>query len=83
MASQGKRFVDQLVNGIAHESKVGYTTLTSDIRIQIVKDVELMQTKQIQGASWRFFQSPVTGRGGPSGPLREALENNDIKVVIH
>lgn len=42
--SQGGRYVDQLVNGIANESKVGYTTLTPDIHLQIAKDVELMQS---------------------------------------
>lgn len=80
---QGGRYVDQLVNGIANESKVGYTSLTSDIRLQISKDVELMNTGQINGSTWHFFQSPVTGMGGPSGPLSEFLEQSGIGVVRH
>ena len=81
--SQGGRYVDQLVNGVANESKVGYTSLTSDVRLQISKDVELMNTGQINGANWHFFQSPVTGMGGPSGPLSEFLEQSGIGVVRH
>ena len=81
--SQGGRFVDQLVKGIAHESKVGYTTLTKDAARQIAKDVELIGGRDIQGSVWHFFQSPATGVGGPSGPLRQALENAGIGVVLH
>lgn len=81
--SQGGRYIDQLVNGIAHESKVGYTTLTKDVSRQIAKDVELIAGRDIQGSVWHFFRSPVTGVGGPSGPLRQALENAGIGVVIH
>ena len=79
----GGRFIDQLVNGVAHESKVGYTSLTKDIRLQIAKDVELLQTKQISGSTWHFFQSPVTGRTGPSKPLLDALQQNGIHYIIH
>jgi hypothetical protein len=57
----------------ANESKVGYQSLTSANRLQIAKDVELMQSGQIQGSAWNFFQSPVTGAGRPSGPLADAL----------
>jgi hypothetical protein len=81
--SQGGRFVDQLVDGIAHESKVGYKSLTPTIARQIAKDAELIGTSQIDGATWHFFQSPVTGLAGPSGPLREALEAAGIVVEIH
>lgn len=81
--SQGGRYIDQLVNGIGHESKVGYTSLTADIRVQIAKDVELMATKQIRGSTWNFFTSPVTGLGGPSKPLMNMLQQNGINVIIH
>ena len=40
----GSRYVDQLVNGVANDSKVGYTTLTTDVSRQIAKDVELVNT---------------------------------------
>jgi hypothetical protein len=52
--SQGGRYIDQLVNGIAHESKVGYRALTSDIRLQIAKEVEMMRSGQIQGSVGNF-----------------------------
>lgn len=81
--SQGGRYVDQFANGIANESKVGYTSLTPSVQLQISKDVELLQTEQVQGADWHFFQSPVTGLGGPSQPLMNALQQNGINVIIH
>jgi RHS repeat-associated protein len=80
--SQGARFVDRFVNGVAHESKTGYATLTKDIATQIAKDVELRATGQITDAVWHFYRSPVTGMVGPSGPLAAALQKAGIKIVI-
>ena len=37
----------------------------------------------IQGVNWHFFQSPVTGLGGPSQPLLNALQQNGFNVIIH
>lgn len=81
--TQGGRYVDQLVNGIANESKVGYQSLTPTISRQIGKDVELINSGQINGSTWHFFQSPVTGVGGPSQPLLNTLQQNGINVIIH
>jgi hypothetical protein len=81
--NQGGRYVDQLVNRVANESKVGYTSLTSDIRNQIAKDAELINTGRIDGSTWHFFQSPVTGVGGPSQPLLDMLKQNGINIIIH
>ncbi|MBI3447898.1 MAG: hypothetical protein HY049_03100 [Acidobacteria bacterium] len=81
--SQGARYVDQLVNGVANESKVGYTSLTQSVTTQIAKDAELIQSGKVDGAVWHFFTSPVTGQVGPSGPLLQALQNAGITVVIH
>jgi len=80
--SQGDRFVDQLANGIANESKVGYQLLTPSIQLQISKDAELLNTRVVQGVNWHFFQSPVTGLGGPSQSLMNALQQNGINVII-
>ncbi|RLC75218.1 MAG: hypothetical protein DRJ03_22660 [Chloroflexi bacterium] len=80
---QGGRYVDQLVEGIAHESKVGYTSLTQRIQRQIAKDAELIAARDIEGAVWHFFTSPVTGKGGPSGPLRQALKEAGIQILVH
>ena len=57
---KGGRYVDQFVNGVAHESKVGYTTLTKDIEMQIAKDAELLANSEKTGVKevmWNFFKS--------------------------
>jgi hypothetical protein len=77
----GGRYVDQLVNRVAHESKVGYTSLTANIRRQIAKDAELIDTGRIDSATWHFFTSPVTGKGGPSEPLSNALQKPGFNVI--
>ena len=79
----GIRRVDQFVNGVAHESKVGYTTLTPNIKQQVMKDAELLKNQSIDDAVWHFFKSPVTNKVGPSKPLLKELERNNIKVIIH
>ncbi len=81
--SLGRRVVDQLVNGVAHESKVGYASLTTSTANQIAKDAELIASGQIRGAIWHFSSSPVTGRVGPSAPLRQALGEAGIGIVVH
>lgn len=81
--SRGGRYVDQLVNGIANEAKVGYQSLTSEIRLQVLKDIELVNTQQVQGAIWNFYRSPVTGLIGPSKPLGNFLNANNIPYILH
>jgi len=81
--TQGGRYVDQLVGDVANESKVGYQSLTPTIQLQIAKDAELLNGGTLQGVNWHFFQSPVTGLGGPSQPLLNALQQNGINVIIH
>jgi RHS repeat-associated protein len=81
--ARGGRYIDQLVNSVAHESKVGYTSLTRNVGNQISKDVELIHTGQIEGSTWHFFQSPITGAGGPSAPLLETLQQSGINVIVH
>lgn len=82
---QGGRFVDQFVNGVAYESKVGYTTLTKHVQMQIAKDVELLANKVETGVEkvvWTFFESPVTGKAGASKPLLDALKKAGIETQI-
>ena len=79
----GGRYIDQLANGIAHEAKVGYTTLTSTVKTQILKDAELIRTRQIKGAVWHFYRSPKTGKIGLSKPLKNFLKENGIDYKIH
>jgi len=81
--SQGGRYVDQLVNGIANEAKVGYQSLTPSMRLQVMKDVDLMGTGKVDGAIWNFYRSPVTGKIGPSAPLGNLLNQNNIPFTLH
>lgn len=79
----GNRFVDLYSDaGIAHESKVGYTALTKRVKTQILKDEELIG-EEIKGAHWHFFRSSITGKIGPSEPLKKFLEERGIKYTIH
>jgi filamentous hemagglutinin len=81
---QGVRIVDQLTpDNIANESKVGYTVLDADTLLQVSKDTELLNSGVVNGVTWHFFTSPVTGLGGPSPTLYNALTNAGIKMVIH
>lgn len=81
--SLGGRYIDQLAENVAHESKVGYTALTQRIRVQILKDAELIRTGAIEKSVWHFFVSGVTGLGGPSQPLIDFLVQNGIEYIIH
>lgn len=78
------RVVDQLdLNNIANEAKVGYTSLDASTALQISKDAELLSTRSVDGVTWNFYTSPVTGQGGPSVNLLKALTEAGIKVVVH
>ena len=72
-----------LAESIAHESKVGFQTLTWDIRRQIAKDAWLLKTGQVTGAVWHFFRSSVTGKIGAADELLELLKKYGIKIVSH
>ncbi|WP_256260101.1 two-partner secretion domain-containing protein [Burkholderia ubonensis] len=81
--TQGTRIVDQLAPGnIANEAKVGYTSFDVDTALQVAKDAELLKTGAVNGVTWNFYTSPVTGRGGPSPKLLKALTDAGIKVII-
>jgi len=80
--TQGLRYVDQLADGVAYESKVGYTSHTKFIKRQIAKDVELINTGQVNSVKWIFFESPVTGKAGASAPLLNALKAAGIETQI-
>ena len=81
--SMGGRFVDRYKARIAHESKVGYTSLTQRIKIQVLKDEYLVKKRRIDGAHWHFFESSVTGKIGPSQPLRNFLAEHGIDYTIY
>ncbi|APF41228.1 hypothetical protein BHE16_09760 [Neomicrococcus aestuarii] len=77
------RVIDSLSDGIAHESKVGYTSLTTTVRKQIESDAHLIQEGQITDARWHFYASASTAQIGPSKELVEELEKFNIPHTIH
>lgn len=82
--SDGARFVDRFVDGVAHESKVGYQTLNADIKRQIAKDAEILKASgQVEAVVWHFFRSPITGEMGMSKQLEQALRNAGFDIVEH
>lgn len=82
-AASGPRRLDVLTpQGLAIESKVGRVSYTSSVRQQIQRDVELMNdpTSGVRAVEWHFRTSAVTGLGGPTGPLRAALNVAGIGI---
>lgn len=75
--SLGRRYFDRLVDGIAYEAKAGKNVkLNSALRIQILKDKELIDKGQIIGANWHFFQ-------GADRSIIEFLESVNIPYTLH
>jgi hypothetical protein len=75
--SLGKRYVDRLVDGIAHEAKAGIDVgLTSTTRDQALKDAELISKGTIDGAHWHFFQ-------GAKPDLLDFLTRLGIQFTVH
>lgn len=77
------RRVDLLVDGVAHESKVGLVPLSDPIRREIQSDAHLIRTGQIDGAHWHFFASDTSGTMGPHRDVLALLEEHGIKFTIH
>ncbi|KZM54599.1 MULTISPECIES: SAR2788 family putative toxin [Aeribacillus] len=85
--SLGGRYIDVLdTSGIAHESKVGYVTLTKTIKKQIDKDYLLIKdksVKDVKGAKWHFFRSDKTGKVGASKSVKDYLKSKGISYKIY
>ncbi|MFA6719100.1 MAG: RHS repeat-associated core domain-containing protein [Prevotella sp.] len=81
--SLGIRRIDNLTDGLAQESKLGRTSLTSTTRLQIAKDLELVTTpgSGVTSLEWHFFPSK-TGVG-PTVPLENELIKAKIPFIIH
>lgn len=79
----GRRVVDQFVKGVAHESKVGYTSATKFIKTQIAKETFLLSKGELKQSIWHFYRSPITGKIGATKNLINLLKSNNITVVIH
>ncbi len=83
-----KRIIDAFVakkgrKGVAHESKVGYTSLSNFVRKQIDKDARLRSEGRVDGVKWHFFKSAKTGKIGITKNLKEYLEKKKIPYQIH
>ena len=75
--SLGPRYVDRLVEGVAHEAKAGANVkLTQALETQVLKDVELIEVGQIKGAHWHFFQAVEKD-------VLDFLEMHGIKYTVH
>ena len=58
------------------------TTLTKEVKAKIAKDAELLSTGEVKAVKWIFFESPITGKAGASGPLLDALKQAGIQTEI-
>jgi RHS repeat-associated protein len=70
----GKRFVDNVSDGVAYESKVGYKSADDFTSKQFAKDLYLLDQGLVDEVVWTFFKSPKTGKVGASGPLLEMFK---------
>ena len=77
----GLRRVDVLDGTIAIESKVGRTGLTKRVRQELARDVKMLRSGQVDRVQWEFSRSGVTGKSGPTGPLRQKLEKFGIDII--
>ena len=81
----GDRIVDawNTCERVIGEAKYGYTCLTRFIELQIEKDVWLLENGVVQAVEWHFYASQVTGQGGASQPLIDALLEAGFTVFFH
>ncbi len=79
----GSRVADAFSVGkrLLGESKYGYQGLSKFIKNEIAKDLYLI--KQGYKVEWHFYWSQVSNSGGPSGPLRKALQAAGITIIEH
>ena len=81
----GNRIVDAYnsAKSVIAEAKYGYQGLSEFIKTEIARDAWLLETGKVKIVEWHFYVSQITGKGGPSGPLLEALLEAGIKVFFH
>ena len=83
--TDGVRRIDVLTRtGLAIESKVGRTSLTQEVRRQVLKDAELLNhaTSAVSEVIWEFTKSPTTGKIGPTKNLEALLIEHKIGIKI-
>ncbi len=77
----GVRRVDVLVDSLAIESKVGRTAMTDRVRQELARDIKLLRSGQVEKIRWEFSRSDITGKIGPTLPLRQKLEKLGVEIV--
>ncbi|WP_274362238.1 hypothetical protein [Paenibacillus thermotolerans] len=78
------RLVDALDGqGIAHQAYLGAKSLNTDMRTQLLKDVELLRKGKVKGVVWHFFRRTGTDSAGPNAALRKELEKYGIAIIVH
>ncbi|MFA7497823.1 MAG: hypothetical protein WCY76_03865 [Leucobacter sp.] len=77
------RVFDAVVDGVAHESKVGFKSLDSLVRAQINSDAYLVEIGVIKKAHWHFYPSAHTSQVGATKQVLDLLEEKGIKYTIH
>lgn len=77
------RIFDAVVGDVAHESKVGFNSLTASVRAQINSDAYLIETGVINDAHWHFYPSAHTNQLGATKPVLDLLEAKGITFTIH
>lgn len=77
------RILDVLVDGVAHESKVGYKRWDQEIEKQIRSDAYLIKNGDIEGAHWHFFASSYNNMMGADPKVLDLLDELGIPYTIH
>lgn len=77
------RIADTFVDGVAHESKVGYTYWSQSIEREIRKDAWLVGSGEIESAHWHFFASGTSNTIGASPKVLDRLDAEGIAYTIH
>lgn len=77
------RIIDVFVDGVAHESKVGFVVLSQFTERQIQKDAWLVKHGHINGAHWHFFPSSRSNTLGADKRVLGMLDAFGIPYTIH
>lgn len=77
------RMFDLVVDGVAHEIKVGYVPWTTSVERQIRKDAWLVESGTVAGAHWHFLPSSYSNTVGADSRVLDALDAAGIPYTIH
>lgn len=83
MKHTAKRITDSYSKNVIREAKYGYQSLSKFIQNEINKDVWILNNTSVKSIELHFYWSQASNSGGPSRPLRRALEEAGIKIVEH